>query len=318
MAIFKQLIGKFIYECGKGSDGKGMEGILEGGVVGSDNNVNLDCAVFFDRNEWRKSGHLAWNMTIARIQEISVMGKFFNDIWKRLPRDEKIDCRVNYGLTAQLRLGGTLFIQEVNYQSIQNMVIESLASNPTDALTTIMERAICLRYGKATLVDTRADVDHDAGKYLKLPMGPMQHFLAHPVISSRYNTRWCLPVWKANDNNTILKMITDLEGYDKEIFDDTQWLCKTLSGVQCDPPGTISTSIDSSFYDELIISVHEATPKKLFVKSYLIKNLEAIPGKMTSSRGVTTKLENLYSCIAEERDKAVQVQRRDVLLQAGP
>ena len=52
---------KMIFEVGKGGDGKGMEAYLEMALRGSDQSATLDCGVFLDRQEFRKSGHFAWN-----------------------------------------------------------------------------------------------------------------------------------------------------------------------------------------------------------------------------------------------------------------
>ena len=45
---------KMTFECGKGGDGKGREFVFEKALFG-DNFGSLDCGVFLDRAEWRRS-----------------------------------------------------------------------------------------------------------------------------------------------------------------------------------------------------------------------------------------------------------------------
>ena len=52
---------KMLFEIGKGGDGKGMEAYLQRGLLGEQHSSTLDCGVFLDRQEFRKSGHFAWN-----------------------------------------------------------------------------------------------------------------------------------------------------------------------------------------------------------------------------------------------------------------
>ena len=60
---------RMLFEIGHGGDGKGMLAILEANVLGAENAGSLDCAVFVDRNEFRKSGHFAWNKATVRVQD---------------------------------------------------------------------------------------------------------------------------------------------------------------------------------------------------------------------------------------------------------
>jgi hypothetical protein len=72
--------------------GKGSESNLEKGLVGETNFSTLDCSVFTDRNEFRKSAEFAWGRTIVRIQEMNTHCKFQGDMWKRFVVNEDLDC----------------------------------------------------------------------------------------------------------------------------------------------------------------------------------------------------------------------------------
>lgn len=68
-AAFKKVCtSKMIFEVGKGGDGKGMEAYLERGVLGANQSATFDCGVFLDRQEFRKSGHFAWNQATLILQ----------------------------------------------------------------------------------------------------------------------------------------------------------------------------------------------------------------------------------------------------------
>ena len=62
--------GGIIFEIGRGDDGKGMEKISEDAVVGEENAATLDCACFYDRGEFRRSAHFAWDKCVVRTQEL--------------------------------------------------------------------------------------------------------------------------------------------------------------------------------------------------------------------------------------------------------
>ena len=118
-AAFKRVCtSKMIFQIGKGGDGKGMEAILDRTLFGDLASSTLDCGVFLDRSEFRKSAELAWNMDNVRIQEMDQKSTFHADIWKRFVVDEDIDCRVNYGFTAKRKFGESLKVQELNYDNI--------------------------------------------------------------------------------------------------------------------------------------------------------------------------------------------------------
>lgn len=60
-AFHKVCTSKMIFEVGKGGDGKGMEAYLEKFLLGTEHSATLDCGVFLDRAEFRKSAEFAWN-----------------------------------------------------------------------------------------------------------------------------------------------------------------------------------------------------------------------------------------------------------------
>jgi len=101
LALKRICSGRWLYEIGGGGDGKSKEFILESGLLGNNNVGTLDIGALLKRDEWRKSGHLGWNKSQMRIQESAAdpggSMQLLGDIWKRLPEDETVDVRVNYG-----------------------------------------------------------------------------------------------------------------------------------------------------------------------------------------------------------------------------
>ena len=69
-AFQKAAAGKMIFQVGHGGDGKGMEAILDRALFGPSGSSTLDCGVFLDRMEFRKSAELAWNKANIRVQEM--------------------------------------------------------------------------------------------------------------------------------------------------------------------------------------------------------------------------------------------------------
>ena len=107
-----------LFQIGRGGDGKGMEAILDAALFGTLASATLDCGVFLDRQEFRKSAELAWNKSNIRIQEMHSLVRFISDIWKRFVVDEEIDCRVNYGFTSKRCFGHSMKVQELNYENV--------------------------------------------------------------------------------------------------------------------------------------------------------------------------------------------------------
>ena len=75
---------------------------------GSIATATLDCGVFLDRMEFRKSAEVAWNKANVRIREMEKHGHFVADVWKRFVVDQEVDCRVNYGSTSKRCFGSAL------------------------------------------------------------------------------------------------------------------------------------------------------------------------------------------------------------------
>ena len=68
-AAFRRVcISKMLFQIGKGGDRKEMEAILDKALFGELEISTLDCGVFLDRAEFRKSAELAWNRANVRIQ----------------------------------------------------------------------------------------------------------------------------------------------------------------------------------------------------------------------------------------------------------
>ena len=56
-----------LFEIGNGGVGKGMEAILEQNVLGEANTCSLDCGIFTDRAEFRKSAGFGSQKVSIRI-----------------------------------------------------------------------------------------------------------------------------------------------------------------------------------------------------------------------------------------------------------
>ena len=101
LAFKRVCSGKWLFEVGPGGDGKSKEFILETGVLGEKNCATLDIGALMDRLEFRKSAHFAWNKSQMRAQEAEniqgVLKAMIADTWKRIPEDEEIDTRQNFG-----------------------------------------------------------------------------------------------------------------------------------------------------------------------------------------------------------------------------
>ncbi|CAE7791620.1 unnamed protein product [Symbiodinium sp. CCMP2592] len=284
--------GKMLFQIGRGGDGKGMEAVLDAALFGSLSSASLDCGVFLDRMEFRKSAELAWNKSNIRIQEMDTKVRFLSDIWKRFIVDEEIDCRVNYGFTTKRRFGTSLKIQEVNYENVP--VIEE-SRDMNKACEQLRRRVVCIRMGNATYTPNPAEVDHKNGLYLLIPQDELTSFLRHPVTAALYLREWCLPFFQENSLADCLKMLHDLKSIDDRLEADTQWLAAKLSGRDLPPPGNDRTLLDAN--DEIVELVHGATPHKSIIKEYLLHKIEELPGCIASSRGRTTKLQTFVSAI---------------------
>ncbi|CAL1131577.1 unnamed protein product, partial [Cladocopium goreaui] len=291
-AFKKACTSKMIFEIGKGGDGKGMEAYLDRAVLGEDQSATLDCGVFLDRQEFRKSAEFAWNKANVRIQEMDQHARFVADLWKRFIVDEEIDCRVNYGFTSKRRFGSSMKVQELNFENIPT--IEECRDR-LQACEHLKRRIVCFRMGKARFVLDDHAVNYEHGVFRLIPQDELVPFLTHPATASCFFRDWCLPFFQENSLDECLKMILDLSHVHEDLVNDTNWLASRLSGWNGPPPGT---DIDlQTENDELITIVHRKTPMKTFIKEYLISKVEDIPGAVQSTRGRRTKLQFFLSAL---------------------
>lgn len=63
----------------KGGSGKGMEAYLKKALFSDLQSATLDCGVFLDRQEFRKSAEFAWNKANVGIQEMDQNACFISD-----------------------------------------------------------------------------------------------------------------------------------------------------------------------------------------------------------------------------------------------
>ena len=283
---------KMLFQIGKGGDGKGMEAILDKALFGELATSTLDCGVFLDRAEFRKSAELAWNRANVRIQEMDHNGRFVADIWKRFVVDEDIDCRVNYGFTAKRRFGECMKIQELNYDNIP--IIEE-AYDRRKSCQQLQRRVVCVRMGKGVFISDDTAVDHAKGVFRLIPQDELTALLAHPVTAAIYLREYCIPFFQETSLTECLHMIHDLSSVHPDLARDTDWLASRLSGGNAPPPGVEKDLM--STYNELLVATHEATPHRRLIKEYLVHKVEALPGCIGSSKGKRTKLSYLVEAI---------------------
>lgn len=291
-AFRKVCTSKMLFEIGHGGDGKGMEAYLERSLLGESESATLDCGVFLDRSEFRKSGEFAWNKANVRIQEMDHQQRFVADLWKRFIVDEDIDCRVNYGFTSKRRFGSSMKVQELNYENIPT--IEE-GKDRRKGCEQLKRRIVCLRMGKCTFVTNADDVNHDKGVYLLIPQDELVSFLKHPLTASLYFKEWCLPFFLENSMEECLMRIHDLKSIHHHLAEDTEWLASRLSGNNVPPPGTETACLDQNA--ALVKLVHEKTPMKHLIREYLINKVEDLPGSIASTRGRTTKVQNFIESL---------------------
>eukprot|EP00435_Cladocopium_sp_Y103_P075914 s462_g69.t1 len=177
-----------------------MEAYLERALLGPEESATLDCGVFLDRQEVRKSSEFAWNKANVRIQEMDQHARFIADLWKRFIVDEEIDCRVNHGFTSKRRFGSAMKIQELNHENIP--IIEE-GRDRLSACEQLKRRIVCCRMGKAHSV-LNEEANHSAGE---------------------------------NTIEDCMQMILRLSSIDESLQVDTDWLASRLSGGNAPPPG---------------------------------------------------------------------------------
>ena len=276
----------------KGGSGKGMEAYLKKALFSDLQSATLDCGVFLDRQEFRKSAEFAWNKANVGIQEMDQNACFISDLWKRFVVDEEVDCRVNYGFTSKRRFGSSMKIQELNYESIP--VIED-GRDSVQGCDQLKRRVICLRMGKATFVPDAAAVDHSQSIFKLIPQDELVPFLTHPLTASIYFREWCFPFFEENDIQECLQMILNPKSIHPELETNTSWPATRLSGSNAPPPGAGGEERHKA--DHLIKLVQSNTPCKHIVKEYLIQKVEELPGANSSSRGRRTKVQNFEAAM---------------------
>ena len=292
-AAFKKVCAsKMIFAIGSGGDGKGMEAILDRALFGDLASATLDCGVFLDRAEFRKSARFAWNMATVRIQEMDQKGHFHADIWKRFVVGEDIDCRVNYGFTSKRRFGESMKIQELNYDHIP--VIEE-ARDRTKCCQQLQRRVACVRMGKGRFVVDPAEVDVENGIFLLIPQDELAAFLSSPITAAIYLREYCVPFFKETSLEEALQMINDVGSIHPDLQRDTLWLASRLSGGTAPPPGEDFENVDE--FNNIVVAAHTHTPCRRVVKEYLIQKVESLPGAVASSRGKRTKLSYLIEAL---------------------
>ena len=284
-AFLDKCTAKMIFGIGRGGDGKGMAAVLDTALFGNEASATLDCGVFLDRMEFRKSAELAWNKACIRIQEMDRSDHFVADIWKRFVVDEEIDCRVNYGFTSKRRFGSALKVQELNFENIP--VIEE-SRDRQKSCEQLRRRIVCFMMGKATYTTRDELVNPKEGTFRYIPQDELKSFLSHPVTAAIFLRDWCIPCFQDNSTQECLDMINDLEAVHPDVERDTQWLALCLSGSSTPPPGDIIDMVSES--NGRVLDAHEATPWKRVIREYLILKVESLPGHMSSYKGKRTKM----------------------------
>ena len=291
-AFHRACTSKMLFLIGSGGDGKGMEAVLDRALFGESASSTLDCGVFLDRGEFRKSGELAWNKSNVRIQEMDHHARFIADLWKRFVVDEEVDCRVNYGFTSKRRFGISMKIQELNYENIP--VIEECGDR-RKCCDQLKRRVVCVRLGKGVFTSDDARIDPAQGIFKLIPQDELSTFLSHPVTAAIYFRDWCLKFFSENSLQDSLGMINNLGSVSDLLELDTTWLASCLSGNKMLPPGVTDEKIHEA--NEVIAIVHTATPMKRIIKEYLILKVEALPGCASSSKGKRTKMVNFIDAL---------------------
>ena len=219
---------------------------------------------------------------------MSKKDRFIPDIWKKLPRNEPTDLRVNFGFSAKREFGETLLIQELNYESIPT--VEADTKRET-ALEHVRERIIAFQMGKATLVSTREEVNNQEGRYLKLPLTAQQTFASHGLIAMCYLQRFCIPVFRAYSIAECQQSVLNPSAIDPQITEFTEWMSHQLCGHATPIPGEEENDTEMSHGNEqTLFDVHRSTPNKPLVKAYHIRNSKHLDAPIVSSkRGEPTK-----------------------------
>ncbi|CAK0904007.1 unnamed protein product [Prorocentrum cordatum] len=256
LAFMRIRSGKMKFKIGSGGDGKHMEAVLEQNLLGFGNCHYMDCSCLLERSEFKKSGGLAWNQSIVRIQEIDGAARFLSDIWKRFIVDEEIDCGENFGFTETLKFGESMKDQKLNFENIH--VIDD-AGGGAKVLAQLSRRVVCCRMGKAE------------GRFKKIPRDELEDFLSHPFTAVPFLRVWCIPFFLKHTETDVKTMINDMKSVSQRLFDNTEWIARCLSRSKEPPPGDNDGRADA--YDKIIADAHAGTPMRPFIKEYVINKL---------------------------------------------
>ncbi|CAK0861635.1 unnamed protein product, partial [Prorocentrum cordatum] len=264
-------------------------------IVGEANAHYLDCGVFYDRSEWRKSGGAAWNKSIVRIQECDANARMVSDIWKRFIVAEELSCRVNYGFTVQRTFGECKKDQELNYENIP--VLEKTGGTRKKLCEQLERRIRCSRMGKATFVHSDDDVCHEEGRFKKIPQDTLDEFLSRPWVVARFLHKYLRPFARNYTPNESLVMLDDIKSLSTEMHRDLVWLASRLSGGDDPPPedGQVADVVERT----LIAAARANTPAKPVVKACLIETLDCIPGTRKPGEKGSSKWQNITSAIGK-------------------
>jgi len=304
--------GKEAFEVGEGGDGKGLEGIFESNIFG-DGFTTLDCGVFIDRTEWRRSAHFAWNMRCVRVQEMDASGQFAADLWKRWVVGEKLDVRENYGKTSKKEFGISHKTQECNPESIPTIEKRSRIWSPDEAVRKqIKRRIVACRMGKATLVTEPSEVDPPNGKFLLKSQDFMHWFLQSAITATLFFRHYLLPFMKEYTVKEMLRLLDNLGEISEDLDRFTTWMARRLSGDE-------SLDLDEDKVEDTanqtIRAVHKYTPQRPVVKlSYfcdLPNNvLYGLKKVERSKKGKCSKLDTLQCALEKASINVFQLEER--------
>ena len=306
MLAFKRVpCNKMIFVLGSGGDSKGTEARLEKGLMGSENSGKLDCGVFLDRSEFRKSGHFAFDKANVRIQECQADSRFLADIWKRFVVGEEIDLRVNYGFTIQVSFSESMKVWELNYENIPVIEEKKRSTGGDPWCEQLRRRVLCLKYGQAKFV--AKDENEAEGKFLRIPPGELERFCNDPVTHSLLFKEYLFPFMKDHTIEEAAAALDDPASIAHELEADIAWLAQRLSGAPLSRED--KENLDTSGPDKIVIDAHGGTPNKAVVRNYLISTVNNLPGLQTTSvstRGKKSRIQVL--------DEALEISKCKLLL----
>ena len=167
---------------------------------------------------------------MVRIQELDGRSRFLADIWKRFATGEELDLRVNYGFASKREFRRSLKVQELNYGNIP-VIEEKKGHDRAESCVQLKRRIICAKVGYARYVEDFSEVDHDNGKFLRIPPDQLKSFLKHPWTRSIYMKNYVSEFAKEYATEECLGIILNPGMVDKKIATDTEWLALRLSGM---------------------------------------------------------------------------------------